>query len=134
MSKVLNLSDFNGLGEVSPPRVKRLPEGVPFHEMDALALAQDREVAAPPWLREVEGHSPPEHPSLPAYALVTDGQFAEAMVRLSQLLRKTIELHAAGKDYAEIASELGTSKGVVGKRLHNARAKLLEPLIKAGVH
>lgn len=60
----------------------------------------------------------------PVYEAITDEQFAHALDSLSSKLRATIELHAAGKKYREIARILGIPMGTVAKRLHDARARL----------
>jgi RNA polymerase sigma-70 factor (ECF subfamily) len=63
-------------------------------------------------------------PAGPAYAGLTDEQLAQAVRGLSPKLRTTLELHAAGQKYQDIARSLGLQVGTVSKRLHDARAKL----------
>ena len=65
-----------------------------------------------------------EPASQPVCETITDEQFAQALHALSPRLRATIELHAAGKKYRDIACTLGISMGTVAKRLHDARARL----------
>jgi RNA polymerase sigma-70 factor, ECF subfamily len=60
----------------------------------------------------------------PAYEGLTDEQLAQAVRGLSPKLRTTLELHAAGQKYQDIARSLGLQVGTVSKRLHDARAKL----------
>ncbi len=55
---------------------------------------------------------------------ISDEQFAQALHALSPRLRATIELHAAGKKYRDIARILGIPMGTVAKRLHDARTRL----------
>ncbi len=72
----------------------------------------------------------PESSARPAYDVLTNEQFAQALSGLSPKLRTTFELHAAGKKYQDIARSLGLPVGTVSKRLHDARArlhKLLQP-------
>jgi RNA polymerase sigma-70 factor (ECF subfamily) len=59
---------------------------------------------------------------------ISDEDFAAVMQKLSPTLRATFELRAAGLRYHEIAKTQGISTGLVGKRLHDAREKLLELL------
>lgn len=71
------------------------------------------------------------------YERISDEQFASAIQALSPRIRSTMEMHAQGRKYHEIASELGIPSGTVAKRLHLGRAKLrslLEPLLQQGDH
>lgn len=73
----------------------------------------------------------------PLYDNISDGDFAAVMKKLSPTLRATFELRAAGMRYHEIAKVQGISTGLVGKRLSDARRKLLEwltPLAGSGDH
>jgi len=77
----------------------------------------------------------PEPPERSIYERISDEQFTSAVKALSPVARSTFELHARGRKYKEIASELGVLEGTVAKRLHDARSKLrrlLEPLIQLG--
>ncbi|HVG63776.1 MAG TPA: RNA polymerase sigma factor, partial [Hyalangium sp.] len=68
---------------------------------------------------------------------VSDEAFAAVMKKLSPALRTTCEMRAKGLRYHEIAQAQGISIGVVGKRLSDARKKLLrmlEPFIGPGDH
>lgn len=68
---------------------------------------------------------------------VSDEDFAAVMMKLSPTLRATFELRAAGLRYHEIAQAQGIPIGVVGKRLSDARRKLLEmlsPIAGSGDH
>jgi RNA polymerase sigma-70 factor (ECF subfamily) len=68
---------------------------------------------------------------------VSDEDFAAVMKKLSPTLRATFELRAAGLRYHEIAQAQGIPIGVVGKRLSDARRKLLEmlsPIAGSGDH
>jgi RNA polymerase sigma-70 factor (ECF subfamily) len=71
----------------------------------------------------VEAEPPPVES---VYDTITDEQFAQSLQVLSPKVRTTFEMHAAGKKYQDIARELGIPAGTVGKRLHDARAKLRE--------
>jgi RNA polymerase sigma-70 factor, ECF subfamily len=71
-----------------------------------------------------------EPPSRPVYDSITDEQFEEALGTLSGKHRSTIEMHAEGKSYRDIAIALGIKSGTVGKRLHDARKMLLKSLRK----
>jgi RNA polymerase sigma factor (sigma-70 family) len=73
----------------------------------------------------------------PLYDNISDGDFAAVMKKLSPTLRATFELRAAGLRYHEIAQAQGIPIGLVGKRLSDARRKLLEwltPLAGSGDH
>lgn len=73
----------------------------------------------------------------PLYENVSDGDFAAAMKKLSPSLRDTFELRASGLRYHEIAKAQGIPIGLVGKRLSDARRKLLAwltPLVGTGDH
>lgn len=67
--------------------------------------------------------TPPEE-AVTVYEKVTDEQFEQAVESLSEKLRATFELYAAGKQIPEIAFALGISEGTVAKRLFDARKKL----------
>ncbi|WP_257462223.1 RNA polymerase sigma factor [Archangium lipolyticum] len=71
-----------------------------------------------------------EPDSRPVYDSLTDAQFSEALQTLSPKIRATFELHAAGKKYQDIARSLGIPVGTVSKRLHDARARLREFLLR----
>jgi len=60
----------------------------------------------------------------PEYDSITDEQFAVAVRALSPALRRTIEHRMRGRAYDEIAALERISKGAVGKRLSDARARL----------
>jgi RNA polymerase sigma factor (sigma-70 family) len=73
----------------------------------------------------------------PLYDTISDGDFSAVMKKLSPTLRATFELRAAGLRYHEIAKAQGIPIGLVGKRLSDARRKMLEmllPIIGAGDH
>lgn len=73
----------------------------------------------------------------PLYDNISDEDFAAVMKKLSPTLRATFELRAAGLRYHEIAQAQGIPIGLVGKRLSDARRKLLEwlsPIAGAGDH
>jgi RNA polymerase sigma-70 factor (ECF subfamily) len=75
----------------------------------------------------VEAHEPE---SRPVYDTLTDEQFSLALETLSPKIRTTFELHASGKKYQDIARSLGVPVGTVSKRLHDARARLREFLLR----
>jgi RNA polymerase sigma factor (sigma-70 family) len=73
----------------------------------------------------------------PLYDSISDEDFSAVMKRLSPTLRATFELRAAGLRYHEIAQAQGIPIGLVGKRLSDARRKLLEmllPIVGSGDH
>jgi RNA polymerase sigma-70 factor, ECF subfamily len=73
----------------------------------------------------------------PLYDNISDEDFSAVMKKLSPTLRATFELRAAGLRYHEIAKAQGIPIGLVGKRLSDARRKLLEwlsPIAAAGDH
>jgi RNA polymerase sigma-70 factor (ECF subfamily) len=72
----------------------------------------------------------PGSDSRPVYDTLTDEQFSEALQTLSPKMRATFELHAAGKKYQDIARSLDIPVGTVSKRLHDARARLREFLLR----
>ncbi len=59
---------------------------------------------------------------------ISDEDFAKVMKKLSPTLRATFELRAAGLRYKDIAQAQNISVGVVGKRLSDARDKLMKLL------
>lgn len=68
---------------------------------------------------------------------ISDEDFEAAMKKLSPALRTTIELRLAGKRYHEIAEVQRIPIGAVGKRLSDARKKLLRmlaPFLASGDH
>jgi RNA polymerase sigma factor (sigma-70 family) len=69
-------------------------------------------------------------PQPPAWARVSQKQFAEALERLPADVRVVFELHALrGQSYGEIAARLHVAKDVVASRLLRARAMLKEALL-----
>jgi RNA polymerase sigma-70 factor (ECF subfamily) len=72
----------------------------------------------------------PEPDSRPVYDTLTDEQFSEALQALSPKMRATFEMHASGKKYQDIARSLGIPVGTVSKRLHDARARMREFLLR----
>ncbi|MGE5183151.1 MAG: RNA polymerase sigma factor [Acidobacteriota bacterium] len=77
---------------------------------------------------EVAAPEPP--PAPPAWAEVTPEQVARALDALGREFRAVYDLHAAGRSYDEIASELQIAKATVGTRLLRARKKLKEALLR----
>lgn len=74
-------------------------------------------------------HAPmPPSEELQPWQRVTEDQFAIALAKLDVEFRRVVELRAAGRSYAEIASELKISVNTVGTRLLRARAQLRETL------
>ncbi|WP_158625074.1 RNA polymerase sigma factor [Corallococcus terminator] len=68
---------------------------------------------------------------------ISDETFAESMKRLSPALRDTLKLRLEGKRYHEIAETQRIPIGAVGKRLSDARQKLLRmlaPFLAPGDH
>lgn len=70
----------------------------------------------------------PEPGPPPRWAQVSTDQVTAALNALGADFRKVYELHAAGRSYDEIASELRIAKATVGTRLIRARRKLKELL------
>lgn len=78
-----------------------------------------------------------EPPTPGLHERISDAQFSSAVQSLSPVARVTLEMHARGHKYKEIAEELGIREGTVAKRLFDARAKLrqlLEPLVRMGAN
>ncbi|HEX8704763.1 MAG TPA: RNA polymerase sigma factor [Myxococcaceae bacterium] len=69
-----------------------------------------------------------EPPPQEIYDKVTKEAFAEALQALGPKVRATFELHLTGMKYEDIARVQGIPVGTVGKRIHDARAKLRELL------
>ncbi|OJT23601.1 hypothetical protein BO221_16500 [Archangium sp. Cb G35] len=68
---------------------------------------------------------------------ISDEDFAVLMKKLSPTLRATVELRAAGLRYHEIAQAQNTTTSTVGKRLSDARKKLMKmlaPILGPGDH
>lgn len=59
---------------------------------------------------------------------VTETDLAAALAQLDPIFRRVVELHAAGRSYAGIATELGIPLNTVGTRLMRARKKLYQLL------
>jgi RNA polymerase sigma-70 factor (ECF subfamily) len=57
---------------------------------------------------------------------ISDEDFSAAIKKLSPKLRETFELRASGRRNKEISDQLGIDIGLVAKRLHDARKKLLK--------
>jgi RNA polymerase sigma-70 factor (ECF subfamily) len=72
-----------------------------------------------------------EPDAAPAWASVTTAQIATALDAVGPEFRRVYELHAAGRSYDEIASELRIPKATVGTRLLRARKKLKESLLRS---
>lgn len=95
----------------------------------------EKQGAKDPVLEKVTVAQQPE--SKPFYDNISDEDFAAVMKKLSPTLRATFELRAAGLRYHEIAKAQGITTGLVGKRLADARRKLLEwlsPIAGSGDH
>jgi RNA polymerase sigma-70 factor (ECF subfamily) len=91
--------------------------------------------ALDPTLERLTVGQPPEPKRLSD--TISDEDFAASMRKLSPALRKTLELRLAGKRYHEIAEAEQIPIGAVGKRLSDARKKLLRmlaPLLGPGDH
>jgi RNA polymerase sigma-70 factor (ECF subfamily) len=66
----------------------------------------------------------------PAWANVSPEAVQAALAQIGTTFRAVYELHAAGKSYEDIATELGIPKNTVGTRLIRARRKLKELLLE----
>jgi RNA polymerase sigma-70 factor, ECF subfamily len=71
-----------------------------------------------------------EPPPPPRWAQVSNDAVAAALGELGADFRRVYELHALGRSYDEIASELGIARATVGTRLVRARKKLKESLLR----
>jgi RNA polymerase sigma-70 factor (ECF subfamily) len=72
----------------------------------------------------------PEPPPPPAWSHVTDAQLTAALATLGDEFRQVYLLHAQGRSYDEIATQLGIAKPTVGTRLIRARKKLKDALLR----
>lgn len=72
----------------------------------------------------------PDPGAPPAWSNVTDQQVSAALATLGAEFRRVYELHAVGRSYEEIASELKIPKATVGTRLIRARKKLKDALLR----
>jgi RNA polymerase sigma-70 factor (ECF subfamily) len=72
----------------------------------------------------------PEPATPPAWAHITDQQLETALATLGAEFRRVYELHARGRSYEEIATELAIPKNTVGTRLIRARKKLKDALLR----
>jgi RNA polymerase sigma factor (sigma-70 family) len=91
--------------------------------------------ASEPTLQEQAVELEPPTPGL--HERISEEQFSSAVQSLSPVARVTLEMHARGHKYKEIAAELGIREGTVAKRLFDARAKLrklLEPFARLGAN
>ncbi len=64
----------------------------------------------------------------PKWALLSADAVANALGELGPEFRRVYDLHAQGRSYDEIASELGIARATVGTRLVRARRKLKDVL------
>jgi len=72
----------------------------------------------------------PETSAPPAWSSVTEQQVTAALGTLSAEFRRVYELHAGGRSYDQIATELNIAKATVGTRLIRARRKLKDALLR----
>jgi RNA polymerase sigma-70 factor, ECF subfamily len=96
----------------------------------------EKQGAADPTLGRMTVGHPSEEPKLLSET-ISDEDFATVMRRLSPKLRATFEMRVAGHSYQDISQTLGIPIGRVGKRLSDARKKLLsmlEPILGGGGH
>ncbi|MBK7534724.1 MAG: sigma-70 family RNA polymerase sigma factor [Myxococcales bacterium] len=66
----------------------------------------------------------------PQWAQVSSDSVNEALATLGPEFRRVYDLHAAGRSYEEIATELGIPRATVGTRLVRARRRLKETLLR----
>ncbi|MCY1018625.1 RNA polymerase sigma factor [Pyxidicoccus sp. MSG2] len=95
----------------------------------------EKQGAVDPTLERLTVGQPSDPPRLSD--TISDEDFAAVMKKLSPALRKTLELRLAGKRYHEIAEVERIPIGAVGKRLSDARKKLLRllaPFLAPGDH
>lgn len=95
----------------------------------------EKQGALDPTLERLTVGQPPDPKRLSD--TISDEDFAAVMRKLSPALRKTLELRLAGKRYHEIAEAEQIPIGAVGKRLSDARKKLLRmlaPFLGPGGH
>ncbi len=79
-------------------------------EIDTVELAQPEPVTPPRWTR------------------LDETQVSRALANIGLEFRRVYELHAQGRSYDQIATELGLAKATVGTRLLRARQKLRDQL------
>ena len=72
----------------------------------------------------------PEPVAPPAWSTVTEAQVDAALGTIGAEFRRVYELHALGRSYDEIATELNIAKATVGTRLIRARKKLKDALMR----
>lgn len=95
----------------------------------------EKRVAADPTLKRLTVEQPLE--PKPLSESTPDEAFKEAIEKLSPAQRTTVKLRAQGLSYQDISEAQGIPIGRVGKRLSDARKKLLrmlEPFLRAGGH
>lgn len=95
----------------------------------------EKQGAEDPTLERLTMAHPPDPKRLSE--TIPDEDFDAAMKKLSPTLRTTIELRLSGKRYHEIAEAQQISVGAVGKRMSDARKKLLRmlaPFFSSGEH
>lgn len=66
----------------------------------------------------------------PRWTQVSADAVTEALATLGPDFRRVYEMHAAGRSYDEIATELGIARATVGTRLIRARRRLKETLLR----
>jgi RNA polymerase sigma-70 factor (ECF subfamily) len=85
-----------------------------------------------PKTETIEDHevAAPDPGAPPVWSSVTDQQVSAALATLGVEFRRVYELHALGRSYDEIATELNIAKATVGTRLIRARKKLKDALMR----
>lgn len=66
----------------------------------------------------------------PRWTEVSADAVTEALATLGPDFRRVYEMHAAGRSYDEISTELGIARATVGTRLIRARRRLKETLLR----
>lgn len=93
-----------------------------------------RRARGPRLVQDVDDSLPapdPTPPAPPLWAQVNRDQFARAVASLPDDFRVVFQLHAIdGKQYEQIAEQLGIAKNTVGTRLFRARSLLKAALLE----
>jgi RNA polymerase sigma-70 factor, ECF subfamily len=95
-----------------------------------LFIDRCRRMRCQPRTEAVDDLIAPEPNPVPAWSDITRQQVDAALSTIGLEFRQVFDLHVRGRTYGEIAAELNLAKATVGTRLHRARRKLKNALMR----
>jgi RNA polymerase sigma factor (sigma-70 family) len=110
--------------QIDPGKRRALLATIVGNRFIDLCRARKRQAEAQGFLDSDEPAAPPPDVVKPNWACVSTEQLGEAINTLSETLRHTYLLHAAGERNKDIAARLGLKDSTVAKRLFVARKQL----------